>query len=78
MAIQILPAALAALTGFRAVRNISQLAKWYNKNKFAQSLSSGPFGIMYASGTVLGYHSTSQFFKPKWKYLGSPQRVSKL
>ena len=71
-------AAFATLSGLKAVRIVVQLGKWYNQNKFAQSLSSGPFGIMYAGGTVLGYHATSQLFTPKWKYLGSPQRVKSI
>lgn len=68
----------AALTATHAVQNIIRLQKWYNKNKFAQATSAGPFGFMYAGGTVLGYHGFSQFFKPKWRYLGSPQRLKKI
>lgn len=36
------------------------------------------YGVGYAGGTVVGYHGFSQFFTPKWKYLGSPQRVKNL
>lgn len=49
----------------------------YNK-KFNDNSNPLAYGGLYAGGTVLGYHGFSQFFKPKWKYLGSPQRISKL
>lgn len=61
-------------------------APWYMKighayqklNKFTEKFGPMGYGAMYASGTVLGYHGTSQFFKPKWRYLGSPQRLKKI
>ena len=40
------------IMAFRAVQNIVRLSKWYQRNKFAQTASSGPFGFMYAGGTV--------------------------
>lgn len=56
-----------------------RIGQTYQKfNKFTEKFGPLGYGFMYASGTVLGYQGTSQFFKPKWKYLGSPQRVSKL
>lgn len=56
-----------------------RVGKAYQKfNKKMETFGPLGYGAMYASGTVLGYQGTSQFFKPKWKYLGSPQRVSKL
>ena len=66
------PVAAAALMAFQTVKTVAGLAR------SAKPVQSALYGIGYASGTVLGYHGTSQFFKPKWKYLGSPQRVSKL
>lgn len=66
------------IMAFRAVQNVVRLSKWYQRNKLAQAASSGPFGFLYAGGTVLGYNTISPLFKPKWKYLGSPQRVSKI
>ncbi len=71
-------ALFALLTASHVVQNVIRISKWYNQNKFAQTLSAFPFGFGYAGGTVLGYHGFSQFFKPKWRYLGSPQRPKKL
>ena len=47
-------------------------------NKFMEGFGPMGYGAMYAGGTVLGYQGFSSFFKPKWKYLGSPQRVKSL
>lgn len=66
------PIAGAALMAFTTLKAGAQVI-----NKKIPIGSFG-YGVGYAGGTVVGYHGFSQFFKPKWKYLGSPQRVSKL
>ena len=55
-----------------------QGSKTLSRNKMFQLAMSGPFGYMYAGGTVVGYHDISGLYAKKWTYLGSPQRVKKL
>ena len=62
--------------GMRIIHKVGHLYR--AQHKFTEKFGPVGYGLMYASGTVLGYQGTSQFFKPKWKYLGSPQRVAKL
>ena len=79
---------MLAMAGAALMKTLPLASKvpWYIRvglgyqrfNKFMDKFGPLGYGAMYASGTVLGYQGTSQFFKPKWKYLGSPQRVSKL
>lgn len=47
-------------------------------NKFMEGFGPMGYGAMYAGGTVLGYQGMSSFFRPKWRYLGSPQRLKKI
>lgn len=65
----------AFITATRVFKNIKKIATWYDLNKTAQAATSFPFGFLYAGGTVIGYNTFSAHYKPKWKYLGSPQRV---
>ena len=62
--------------GMRLIHKVGHLYR--AQHKFTEKFGPLGYGLAYSSGTVLGYQGTSQFFKPKWKYLGSPQRVSKL
>ena len=78
---------IAAKFGMLAISHLAaRNAPWYIKlgrgyqryNKFMEKFGPMGYGAQYAGGTVLGYHGISQFFKPKWRYLGSPQRLKKI
>ena len=86
-----MPVPHALVLGYTAVRSLVAVArssphmkraysstKKLSRNKILQLASSGPFGYMYAGGTVVGYHDISGLYEKKWTYLGSPQRVKKL
>ena len=56
-----------------------KVGKAYQRiNKKMEGFGPMGYGAMYAGGTVLGYQGMSSFFKPKWRYLGSPQRLKKI
>lgn len=81
-----LPLGLGLARTLQYAKPIGPRLPWYIKvgrgyQKFNRKMDSfGPmgYGAMYASGTVLGYQGTSAFFRPKWRYLGSPQRLKKI
>tara|TARA_Y100000590_G_C15708989_1_gene1009663 strand:+ start:165 stop:419 length:255 start_codon:yes stop_codon:yes gene_type:complete len=84
-----MPFPAALILGYTAVRSLVAVARasphmkrayrtTKRHSKILQLASSGPFGYMYAGGTVLGYHDISGLYEKKWTYLGSPQRVKKL
>lgn len=79
-----MPAPLIAMAGTGLARwGLSTIYKSRNFELFKQLYSKASqhplgFGILYAGGTTLGYHSNPFNWRQNYKYVGRPQYVNRL